>query len=314
MLSVCSVIHLPGLYPVITQQNAAGVPWRGDGVGDALCAIAGHIGHVGHVVGRRVARSDTPSHDLLSAYWRAAPPARRHDAAGGGWLFPNREATGLSILPTVCYAGAVTHVAARILSPEAREEKRRTAVRLREQGQTFVAIAALLGVSRAIVATWMSTSEVLPSSARVVRRLMRTVYWPKQLLANVTSASAWESPDRRPDNRWYRGRCLLVGDAAHPTTPNLGQGGGLASEDAACLRHLFTQALPLDQLLPTFVTLRHDRAATINRDSNRVGRTGQWSGHVACWIRDGVARQVMPLFGVNELIKHAGHVGPFMVD
>ena len=32
--------------------------------------------------------------DLLSAYWRATPSARRHAAARGGWLFPNREATG----------------------------------------------------------------------------------------------------------------------------------------------------------------------------------------------------------------------------
>ncbi|WP_439643233.1 tyrosine-type recombinase/integrase [Gemmatimonas sp.] len=32
--------------------------------------------------------------DLLSAYWRAAPVARRRAAARGGWLFPNREATG----------------------------------------------------------------------------------------------------------------------------------------------------------------------------------------------------------------------------
>ena len=32
--------------------------------------------------------------DLLSAYWRAVPPARRRAAERGGWLFPNREATG----------------------------------------------------------------------------------------------------------------------------------------------------------------------------------------------------------------------------
>ena len=32
--------------------------------------------------------------DLLSTYWRATPPARRAAAARGGWLFPNREATG----------------------------------------------------------------------------------------------------------------------------------------------------------------------------------------------------------------------------
>jgi 2-polyprenyl-6-methoxyphenol hydroxylase-like FAD-dependent oxidoreductase len=137
-----------------------------------------------------------------------------------------------------------------------------------------------------------------------------------ELIASTPESAIHQNDiiDRRPDNRWYRGRCLLIGDAAHPTTPNLGQGGGLAIEDAACLLHLFAQALPLDKLLPTFVALRYDRATTINRDSNRVGRTGQWSSHVACRIRDGVARQVLPLFGVNELIKHAGNVGRFMVD
>ena len=51
------------------------------------------------------------------------------------------------------------HIDARTLPPAAQEEKRRTAVRMREQGQTFVAIAALLGVSRAIVATWWKRYE-----------------------------------------------------------------------------------------------------------------------------------------------------------
>ena len=32
--------------------------------------------------------------ELLGAYWRATPPTRRAAAARGGWLFPNREATG----------------------------------------------------------------------------------------------------------------------------------------------------------------------------------------------------------------------------
>ncbi len=52
------------------------------------------------------------------------------------------------------YLLQVTHIDARTLPPAAQEEKRRIAVALREQGETFVAIAATVGVSRAIVATW----------------------------------------------------------------------------------------------------------------------------------------------------------------
>lgn len=76
--------------------------------------------------------------------------------------------------------------------------------------------------------------------------------------------------DRGPNRNWYRGRCLLIGDAAHPTTPNLGQGGCLAIEDAACLYHLFANSSALDEILPAFVKLRYSRASAINRDSNRL--------------------------------------------
>lgn len=44
--------------------------------------------------------------------------------------------------------------------------------------------------------------------------------------------------DRLPIARWHSNRLLLIGDAAHPMTPNLGQGGCQAIEDAVVLGHL----------------------------------------------------------------------------
>jgi len=41
--------------------------------------------------------------------------------------------------------------------------------------------------------------------------------------------------DIRPLGRWHQGRVGLLGDAAHATTPNLGQGGAQAIEDAEAL-------------------------------------------------------------------------------
>ncbi len=120
--------------------------------------------------------------------------------------------------------------------------------------------------------------------------------------------------DRLPNKNWYRGRCLLIGDAAHPTTPNLGQGGCLAIEDAACLYHLFSNSSTLDEILPAFVKLRFSRTAVINRDSYRLGSTGQWSGKVACWIRDAIIKPAMPIIGVNEIVKHAKNVDRFLVE
>ena len=41
--------------------------------------------------------------------------------------------------------------------------------------------------------------------------------------------------DRAPELMWASGRVCLLGDAAHPMMPNLGQGGGMAIEDALVL-------------------------------------------------------------------------------
>lgn len=120
--------------------------------------------------------------------------------------------------------------------------------------------------------------------------------------------------DRRPNRKWYSGRCVLIGDAAHPTTPNLGQGGCLAVEDAACLYHLFSKSSALDEVLPSFVKLRFRRATAINRDSYRLGETGQWSGGFACWMRDEILKRVLPIFGVSEIVKHAKRVDRFLVQ
>ena len=56
-----------------------------------------------------------------------------------------------------------------------------------------------------------------------------------------TSGHAWphvipqDIYDRAPDLSWSKGRVCLLGDAAHPMMPNLGQGGGMAIEDALVL-------------------------------------------------------------------------------
>jgi 2-polyprenyl-6-methoxyphenol hydroxylase-like FAD-dependent oxidoreductase len=114
--------------------------------------------------------------------------------------------------------------------------------------------------------------------------------------------------DRAPTRHWYRGRCLLVGDAAHPTTPNLGQGGCLAIEDAACLWQLFGKSNTLDDIFSAFVARRYARTTAITRDSARLGRIGQWSGWTACWWRDAITRRILPRIGVQELLKQARHV------
>jgi 2-polyprenyl-6-methoxyphenol hydroxylase-like FAD-dependent oxidoreductase len=71
---------------------------------------------------------------------------------------------------------------------------------------------------------------------------------------------------------WYKGRILLVGDAAHGTTPHLGQGAAQAVEDAATLAGLAEEHLPVETMFARFVEKRFDRCKFIWESSLQIGK------------------------------------------
>jgi 2-polyprenyl-6-methoxyphenol hydroxylase-like FAD-dependent oxidoreductase len=74
---------------------------------------------------------------------------------------------------------------------------------------------------------------------------------------------------------WYRGRVLLIGDAAHATTPHLGQGSAQAVEDAVVLGELLAREAPLPQLLEEFMQRRFERCRFIVESSLQLGEWEQ---------------------------------------
>jgi 2-polyprenyl-6-methoxyphenol hydroxylase-like FAD-dependent oxidoreductase len=88
--------------------------------------------------------------------------------------------------------------------------------------------------------------------------------------------------DRQPVRKWGEACLTLIGDAIHPVTPNLGQGGCLAIEDAAvlarCLEkyasHSAATKAPL--ALRRFEAIRYSRTAWVTRCSRAYGIVGQW--------------------------------------
>jgi 2-polyprenyl-6-methoxyphenol hydroxylase-like FAD-dependent oxidoreductase len=71
-----------------------------------------------------------------------------------------------------------------------------------------------------------------------------------------------------------RGRTVLLGDAAHAMTPDLGQGAGQAIEDAATLTRLLA-AEPIDAALDAYDRLRRARTQPIAARARQVGRVMQ---------------------------------------
>jgi 2-polyprenyl-6-methoxyphenol hydroxylase-like FAD-dependent oxidoreductase len=74
---------------------------------------------------------------------------------------------------------------------------------------------------------------------------------------------------------WYRGRVLLIGDAAHATTPHMGQGAAQAVEDAVVLGELCAAELSLQQVLDSFMQRRYERCKFINQGSVQIGEWEQ---------------------------------------
>ena len=117
--------------------------------------------------------------------------------------------------------------------------------------------------------------------------------------------------DRAPNRPWSKGRAGIIGDAAHSTTPNLGQGGCTAIEDSVVLaRHLATNPDPA-QALEAFTAERFPRTSGVIRESWKFGRLGQKQGRLACWFRNTMIGLLGPLVGASGLMKHAQFdVGP----
>lgn len=92
--------------------------------------------------------------------------------------------------------------------------------------------------------------------------------------------------DRKPLKRWGRGRVTLLGDAAHASTPNLGQGACQALEDAVTLADAVRGNRNIEPALRTYERLRIPRTTSIVNDSWRVGQLLQTERPTIAAFRD----------------------------
>ncbi|KAF5607442.1 3-hydroxybenzoate 6-hydroxylase 1 [Fusarium pseudoanthophilum] len=76
----------------------------------------------------------------------------------------------------------------------------------------------------------------------------------------------WSLATRDPPTQFYKGRTVLLGDAAHPMLPHQGQGGAQSFEDAAALGVLFPADTTVDDVprrLELYNKLRYPRSVTV---------------------------------------------------
>jgi 2-polyprenyl-6-methoxyphenol hydroxylase-like FAD-dependent oxidoreductase len=86
--------------------------------------------------------------------------------------------------------------------------------------------------------------------------------------------------DLPPLKRWGHGRVMLLGDAAHPCTPNLGLGGCMALEDALVLAKSFCREATPELALRRYESLRRRRTRHVQQRSLLMGNIGQWENRL----------------------------------
>jgi 2-polyprenyl-6-methoxyphenol hydroxylase-like FAD-dependent oxidoreductase len=146
---------------------------------------------------------------------------------------------------------------------------------------------------------WFATKnapEGEPESAagrkREVLELLSGWYEPARAAVEATGESKIlrnDIYDRDPLRSWGAGRVTLLGDAAHPMTPNLGQGACQTIEDAVVLARCFGGGI--SSSLRLYEERRIRRTAAVMRRSRLVGRVTQLENPLLCRLRDALAKR-----------------------
>ncbi len=120
--------------------------------------------------------------------------------------------------------------------------------------------------------------------------LERYAGWHESLLRLFAAADTWYKwalYDRDPIPQWTRGRVTVLGDAAHPMLPYLGQGACQAIEDGAVLATALS-AEASDPLtgLARYERTRRPRASRVVLASRERGQSNHLTSRWAAWRRD----------------------------
>jgi 2-polyprenyl-6-methoxyphenol hydroxylase-like FAD-dependent oxidoreductase len=150
-------------------------------------------------------------------------------------------------------------------------------------------------------------NEIVPPELRKPMLLERYRGWPFALPEAIAATEDGgilqnDLVDRKPARRYARGRVVLVGDAAHPTTPNLGQGANMAIDDAIVLARALRDEDALEDALTRYERERLDRTRLIVKRSWAFGRPFRWKSGPAVKLREAILRRT-PARAMTDLLR-----------
>lgn len=107
--------------------------------------------------------------------------------------------------------------------------------------------------------------------------------------------------DIKPIKRWYQGRVVLLGDAAHATTPNLGQGASQAIEDAYMLARCLASYPAHTRAFATYQQKRKGRAVKIVSMSKSLSMLTNLKCRVSVWFRNQLMKRIPAVIADQQM-------------
>jgi FAD-dependent urate hydroxylase len=128
--------------------------------------------------------------------------------------------------------------------------------------------------------------------ARLLRKFSNWAHPVKNLIEGTPSDMILQNDiyDFAPLPCWTMGRITLLGDAAHATTPNMGQGACMAIESAYSLARSLSMEQDHSKAFARYEKERHRRTAWITSQSHAFGIMGQLENELLCGIRNWMMR------------------------
>lgn len=133
------------------------------------------------------------------------------------------------------------------------------------------------------------------SSQRTLLQAFKGWHKPIEAIIDAThSLAILRHPivTRKLPRCWNIGNIVLLGDAAHPMTPDLGQGACQAIEDAMTLADSLVRLSSTHKAIAEYQHRRYHRVAAIVRASYFQGKVAGWSNPLFCAIRNAAMRAI----------------------
>lgn len=149
-------------------------------------------------------------------------------------------------------------------------------------------------------------SEHLVEDENAIYTLFNTFYPTATICINSTLKEEiiyGKIADLKELPKWQKDKVCLLGDAAHATTPNMGQGACQAVEDAYVLGELLEKSNSVEEAFQQYEKLRRNKVQFIVNTSWKIGKMTHYENPMAIWLRNMVVKNIPASVNENQLKK-----------